>query len=326
MSRLKTNVRLIIISIFLCFLSLQAQASLDDIEIRVLPESIVYGDQYSLGDIAELDGFDIEMIRQIAQIKIGASPIPGRSLVLSPRYLESKIRRKFRDARFNIKAPTKAIVSRASIKITKEQIEKIILKEINEKYSTYEDVKVSVKTRLKDIFIPKGKASYEMSMLGKKEHIGGYNSWTLSFKLNQKEVKKLLIRVKVDVFDNVYVAKSKITKGKLIEKDDLKKVKKDISRERKNYQTSTDLIIGKQARRDIFTNESIKTNLIESPVILDKGSPVRVVYKTKNLHLTNLAKAMKSGRKGDIIPVKTLKSKSTIYAMVVDSKHVEVIL
>ena len=51
-----------------------------------------------------------------------------------------------------------------------------------------------------------------------------------------------------------------------------------------------------------------------------------VIYQTKNLKLTNIAKAMKSGRKGDIIPVKTLNGKVTIYAVIIDSKNVEVIL
>lgn len=326
MSRWTHIYRTIFICFLVCFFSVQVQAAFEDIEIRVLPESVVYNNQYSLGDIAELDGFDIDAIKKLAQIKIGTSPIPGRSLVLSTRYLKSKIRQKFRDVKINIKVPQKAIVSRASIKISKDQIKKIILAEVKDKYSKYEEIEITLKTTLKDIYIPKGKASYTMKMLGKKEQIGGYNSWMLSFNLNQKEVKKLLIRVKVDVFDNVYVAKSKITKGKLIQKTDLKVIKKDISRERKNFKTVPDLIVGKQARRDIFTNESIKQNLVQRPIILDKGTPVKVVYKTKNLHLTNIAKAMKSGRKGDVIPVRTLKSNSTIYAMIVDSKHVEVIL
>lgn len=326
MSLLIQKFRSALTTLLFCTVAFQTQAAIENIEIRILPESIVYNTHYSLGDIAELDGFNIDAIKKMAQMNIGTSPVPGRSLVLSPRYLKSKIRQKFKDVKFNIKLPTQAIVSRASIKISKDQIKKIIISEIKDNYKQYEDVRISVKTKLKDIFIPKGKASYKMSRLGKKSHIGGYNSWTLSFKLNEKEVKKLLVRVKVNVFDNVYVAKSKITKGKLIKKADLKMVKKDISKERKNFKATPKLVVGKQARRDIFTNESIKDHLVQKPVILDKGTPVKVVYKTKNLHLTNIAKAMKSGRKGDIIPVRTLKSNSTIYAMIVDSKHVEVIL
>jgi len=148
----------------------------------------------------------------------------------------------------------------------------------------------------------------------------------LNFSLNSKPIKKLIIRAKVDVFEDVTVAKGNIEKGTLLQKSDITVVKKNISRERVNYQPKPELIVGQQARRNIFKNEALKSHLIEAPVIMQKGAPVKVIFQTKNLTLTNLAKAMKSGRKGDVIPVKTLNGKVTIYAVIIDSKNVEVTL
>ena len=310
----------------LLFTSGNRFANTDLIEIRILPESIVYQERYTLGEIAELDGFDVETIQELAKVKIGVSPIPGKSHFISKYQIFSRIKNKFRNHQFNINIPPKAIVSRASLKIPREQIKQIIESEISKQYHQYADIKITIKTKLNDIFIPKGKASYEVKRVAKTGLIGGYNSWMLNFKLNGKPAKKLIVRAKVDVFEDVTVAKGNIEKGTLVQKSDITVVKKNISKERFNYQPKANLVVGKQARRDIFKNEAMKSHLVELPVIMQKGTPVKVIYQTKNLKLTNIAKAMKSGRKGDIIPVKTLNGKVTIYAVIIDSKNVEVVL
>ncbi|MBU3917030.1 flagellar basal body P-ring formation chaperone FlgA, partial [bacterium] len=275
------------IAILVCTSSL-AIADIDTIEIRVLPESVVYGEYYQLGDIAELDGFDVESIQKLAKLQIGKSPLPGHSHIISHGQVKRRINTDFPKKKFQIFLPSRPMVSRASLKISVKQLENIALKEIKSYYTDYEDIKVTIKTRLNDIFIPKGSASYEMKRIGESRQVGGYSSWNLSLKLDQKEVKKILIRAKVDVFDQISVAKSEIRKGDRITKDDLGSIKKDISRERKGYQSNPDLIVGQYARRDIFKNESVNSNLIEHPVIVTKGSPIKLIYNTPNLSFSNI--------------------------------------
>ena len=174
--------------------------------------------------------------------------------------------------------------------------------------------------------MPKGNVTYQIKTVGKPGRIGGDSTWILILELDKKETKRLLIRAKVTVFDEVVVAKTRIQKGKLVQKTDLTTIKKNISKERPGYKVRKDLVVGQQARRDILVNESVKSSLVESPMVMRKGAPVRLVYQTKNLRFSNVAIAMKSGRKGDVIPVRTMKSKKTIYAVIVDANNVEVLL
>ena len=313
-------------TIFLTFVSIQAFADIEEIEIRVLPESIVYQEYYTLGDIAELDGFDVESIQKLAKIRIGKSPLPGRSYLISRGTIQRKLKGNFGKKNLKIILPKKPTVSRASIKISSKQLENIVLKEIKDQFQNYEDIKITVKTKLKDIYIPKGKASYKIKRIGKNNKIGGYSSWMLTLMLDQKPTKKVLVRAKVDVFDNVLVAKGVIDKGSKIEKTDLIEVKKDISKEKIGFMAENQQIIGQHARRDIFENESVSDRLVGRPILVEKGMPVKVVFKSKNLTLSNTGKAMKSGRKGDVIPVRTLRSKKIVYTVVIDSKNVEVAL
>jgi flagellar basal body P-ring formation protein FlgA len=311
---------------FLTFVSIQAFANTEEIEIRVLPESIVYQEYYTLGDIAELDGFDVETIQKLAKIRIGKSPLPGRSYLISRGTIQRKLKGKFDKNNLKIILPKKPTVSRASLKISSKQLENIVLKEIKGQFQNYEDVKITIKTKLKDIYIPKGKASYKIKRIGKNNKIGGYSSWMLTLMLDQKPAKKVLVRAKVDVFDNVLVAKGVIDKGSKIEKTDLIEVKKDISKEKIGFMAKNQQIVGQHARRDIFENESVRDRLVGRPIVVQKGMPVKVVFKSKNLMLSNTGKAMKSGRKGDVIPVRTLRSKKIVYTVVIDSKNVEVAL
>lgn len=311
---------------FLLFFSPETYASLDTIEIRILPESIAYGEYYVLGDIAELDGFDVETIQNLAKTKMGKSPLPGHSHIMSRHQIQNRLKRENSKLKLKLIMPSRPIISRASLKVTKNQLEKIILSEIQSQFKEFQDIKITVRTRLKDIYIPKGEASYKIKRLGKNVKIGGYSSWMLSLLLDQKEVKKILIRVKVSIFDEVIVAKGKITKGEQIKEEDVVKVKKDISKERKGFKSSQKLIIGEYARRDIYKNESLKTNLVEKPLLIKKGSHIKIIYQSASLYLTNIAVAMKSGKKGEVIPCRTLKSKKTVYAIVTDAKNAMILL
>ncbi len=304
----------------------QVLADIHTIEIRVLPESIVYNEYYSLGDIAELDGFDVEMIQKLAKIQIGKSPMPGKSLVVSHGNIRRRLNNLEKNREFKVVLPSKPMVSRASIKIDKGQLLELVEKEIRSEYKKYDQVTIDLKSTLRDVYLPKGNATYDIERVGGKYQIGGNSTWTLKLLVDGKEFKKLFVRAKITVYDDVLVAKSGISRGRTIEQADLHSIKKNISNEKPDYRTEQKLIVGQQAKRNIGKNESIKRNLVQNPVLIKKGAPVKLVYKTRNLLLTNIVKALKEGKKGDVIPVRPLTGKRTIYAVVVDENNVEVAL
>lgn len=301
-------------------------ADIDSIEVRVLPESIVYNEYYNLGDIAELDGFDIETIQALAKLQIGKSPLPGRSYRVSQGILQRKIEQFTTDRKIKIVMSSKPIVSRASVKIDDQQIRQLVIKEINTYYSNYDQVEIEIRTKLKDVYLPKGQISYEVSRIGKSIKIGGISTWKFKLLVDGVEFKKLFVRAKISVFDDVVVAKSRIPRGEKIQKADVRTIKKNISKEHVGYKSEPRLLVGQKAQRDIGKNETVKKQYVDDPILIKKGSPIKLVYKTKNLLLTNIVKALKSGKKGDVIPVRPLQGDRTIYAIVMDENSVKVAL
>lgn len=312
--------------ILMSFTTLLAKSDIKTIEVRVLPESVVYNKTYTLGDIAEFNGFDVKAIQSLAKLEIGQSPLPGRSYVVSHGKIRYRLNTFDTDNEINIIFPSRPIVSRASIKISKEQIEKLLREEILRQYRDYENVKFQIRSRLEDVFIPKGKTSYEVERIGNRYLVGGNSTWTFKLFTDNEEVKKLYVRVKVEVFDEVLVARDRITKGEKIDKSDLTPIMKDISNEKADFKYASKPIIGKFARRDIHENETVKRKLVEKPVLVEKGDPVKLIYRSRNMVVTNIVKALKSGKKGDVIPVRTFSGDRTIYAVIIDSNIVEVAL
>ncbi|OGH04480.1 MAG: flagella basal body P-ring formation protein FlgA [Candidatus Lambdaproteobacteria bacterium RIFOXYD1_FULL_56_27] len=299
---------------------------LNKVEIRVMPEAVVYGDTYQLGDIAELDGFDIDLTTRLSKIEIGKSPLPGNSQKLSKGQIDAKMRGLVHPDQYKLILPKEPLVSRASILIEKDQLSQVIVEEIKKNFSEYKDVQVEIQTHLKDQYIPKGEATYVIKRIGTPQKVGGFGSWAVNLEVDRKLYKKLVVRAKVSVVEDVVVAKDVIAKGATISEEDLAKVPKDISNEAADFTDNPGLVVGQQARRDIGKNESIRTHLVEEPVILEKGQPVRLVFQSAGVYLSNMAIAMRDGKKGDVIPVQILGNKKTVYAVVIDAKQVEVAL
>ena len=303
-----------------------SMGGVDLIEVRILSHVSVDGEEYSLGQIAELDGFDIEAIQELAGLRMGRSPLPGKSLPITQSMIKAKLNRVMKANQYKLKMAKKTKITRSYSLVSAKEIKTKLKATILEKFKNYDEVKINLKTRIKDQMLPKGKANFAINQIGKSEQIGGWSSWRVSLNSDGKEHKQILVRAKIDVVDEVTVAKSRIKKGSKIGKQDLITVKKDISKEKRGYQPAADMVVGQQAKRDIHRMESLKPELVEEPVIVQKGSPIRIVYQSKSLYLTNLGVAMKSARRGDMIPVRTLRNKTTVYAIIKDAKTAEVAL
>ena len=299
---------------------------IDTIEVRILKEIKVTGADYRLGEIAELDGFNIEKISELAKIRMGRSPLPGKSVPLTSSIVKSRLNRVLRPAQYKLIMPKQSYLSRDHKLVTAKEIKGKLHEIINDLYKGYDEVRVNIRSRIKDQYLPVGETSFKIARVGKADRLGGHTSWKVKLMHDGKEYKTLMIRAKVDVIDEVVVAKGRITRGDKIVEGDLIKRKKNISQEKLGFKPKGDIVVGQQAKRDINANEAMKANLVEEPVIVDKGATIKIFYRSENIYLTNIGVAMKSAKRGDLIPVRTVSNRKTIYAIVRDQNMAEVAL
>lgn len=299
---------------------------IDTIEVRILKEIKVSGDDYRLGDIAELDGFNIEKIGDVAKIRIGRSPLPGKSVPITSSMVKSRLNRVLKSSQYKLIMPKHAQITRSHQLVSAKAISKKLHEIIEGLYKDYDEVRINVRSKIKDQYLPEGESSFQISRVGKADRLGGHTSWKVQIMHNKKEYKTLMVRAKVDVIDEVVVAKGRISRGDKIAQKDLVKKMRNISQEKTGFSPGKDVVVGQQAKRDINQNEAMKANLVEEPVIVSKGAPIKIFYRSANIYLTNLGVAMKSAKRGDLIPIRILANRKTIYAIVRDEKMAEVAL
>lgn len=321
--------RLIQLGISIALLALAPVAHAEEInliEIRALSTASVQGEIFTLGQVAELDGFDIEKIQTLSAVKIGRSPQPGKSRKVTISQIKSGINRHLRMKEYKLHMATPLILTRTGQELAASKIENSVNSAIMEAHRDYEEVEIKIKTQIKPMLLPIGKLTLEVLRVGRSRLIGGPSSWKVRAMVDGKKFRELLVRADINVYGEVTVAKGQIKRGDKIAKKDLTTITRDISGEKVGFNPISEVAVGQQAKRDIHQNEVIKNHFTEAPIVMEKGNHVRVVYQSANLYLTNIGIAMKSGRKGDMIPIRLMDSKKTLYAVIKDSKIAEILL
>src|SRR5262249_13961339 len=112
--------------------------------------------------------------------------------------------------------------------------------------------------------------------------------------------------------------------GEIIMADDIAWIDVRSDRVGANVVSDQAQIVGKMPRRPIRANEPIRTNDLQVPIAIKKGTVVSVVYSTGAMTLTIQGRAMEDGPLGGPVRVMNTKSNRVIDAVVVDGRTVRV--
>ena len=133
---------------------------LERIEVRVLPMAVVAGAEFTLGDVAELDGFDVEAIAKLAQLSLGRSPQPGRTLRLNASFIKPRLAKIVDAQRVHLHVPPGAEVRRAAQVVSGEMIAARVLALAAEQAGTGpENLEQELVGRVRDAVLPKGEVA-----------------------------------------------------------------------------------------------------------------------------------------------------------------------
>lgn len=77
-----------------------------------------------------------------------------------------------------------------------------------------------------------------------------------------------------------------------------------------------ELLIGKVARRTLLPGQPITINAVESPKLVRRGVPVRLVFVEGGLTIITYAEPMQSGSAGEVIRVRNTESGTVITGVV----------
>ena len=294
------------------------EADPERIQVRILPNAQVHGESYTLGEIAELDGFDVKLLKELAALEIGRSPLPGRSLRLSDGMIRSRLRRAVEDSRLALIVPEQAQVTRAAVRVAGAEIEEIVLaRAAAEAGANAEDLRQELSGTIPDAVLPKGELEWQVEPLGRHLASSGERTYLVVARVNGQDAWRTTVRLKQKVYDEVVVAARPLRRNQAIASDDVKLVRRPLTdADPSRVIGSLEQVLGKQARRPIGANELIQTEMLLQPVDVEEGGRVMVVYRTTRVILEVPGVALVNGHVGDFIPVKNLQSGRVIYGII----------
>ncbi len=127
------------------------------------------------------------------------------------------------------------------------------------------------------------------------------------------------------MYKKVIVAAQPVRRGEIMTKENIKWERKDISMIRSGYFNKSDLVLNKQATRNLMAGAVLNRTSVQEPRIIKKGDKVSIKAKLPNLMISMAGIAMMDGIKGLLIRVKNINSKQIIQAQVINTRQVSVL-
>jgi len=300
--------------------------AMDEILVRILPSAEVKGDTFTLGEIAEFDGFDVENAASLAKVNLGRSPSPGRPMSISEPLIRSRLAGMVQADRVKLIVPRNAQVIRASQAIQAADIEKIVMTQaMKDAGAESSDVKQELMTPVTDLQFPVGDVDWQVEQLGKHMVPGGDRTYQVTARVDGKEVWRSLLRVRQKVYQTIVVAKRPIRRDETIGSDDVTTVRRTLNASKEaGFIGSLKGAVGMIAKRPIAQDEPINEGMVKSPAAITEGSRVQVFYETPLLVMDVPGVAMVSGQVGSFIPVRNLQTGKIVYGVIQKDDRVKV--
>ncbi|MDH4246614.1 MAG: flagellar basal body P-ring formation chaperone FlgA [Deltaproteobacteria bacterium] len=304
----------------------RGEPAVNSIQVRVVPMAEVMGSSFVLGDVAELDGFDIERVKKLAAISIGKSPRAGQHLGLNESLLRTRLGRTVDLEGVEFLVPKDAQVVRASQVIPAAEVGRVVMETAARiAGGDPESLRQEIIGTQGDVVLPRGEVNWEVTALGSALTPGGTRSFRIIGRVGDEEGWRGLIRVGQSVTAEVVVAKRPIRRNQVIEAEDVGLDRADVARMKQEmFLTDLTRVVGSKAQRPIGPGEWISAALVRAPMDVKEGGRVMVVYASERLNLNTPGVAMTHGRVGDFIPVRNLQTGRVVYGIIQPNETVKV--
>jgi len=106
-----------------------------------------------------------------------------------------------------------------------------------------------------------------------------------------------------------------IPRGRIITEDDIE-FRDLVDGGAMRYLEDPQLIIGKEARRDLAKGAPLRASDLAAPLLMKRGATATIVLEAPGLRLTQIASALENGAEGDLIRFRNVNSGAEIRAIV----------
>ena len=299
-------------------------ASSQEIEITLLPRASVVGDEVRLTDIALIEGPDRALKRDLAQLVITKSPKPGRSLKIRKDYVTYRLRTSGLPLdRLRYNSVPSISVFRQYQAIDQKAV-RSIFEEYLDSHEPYAGQEWEL-ARLQTGVLPR----LPVGRLTKKIIPGssmnpGHLTLSIILYVNDSEAGQIRASGRINVFSQAIVAARAIERGRIIDADDIRPARINITQTRQALVDDPKKIIGLSSRRRILPGKPILLRDLKERTAVKKGDNVIILAESGSIRITATGRAKQDGIIGKKIAVLNLTSKKVIMAEVLNPSLVKV--
>ncbi len=303
-------------------------APADTVDIKVLPQAEVFGETYTLGEIAEFDSTDLKAVEALARVNVGRAPMPGGMQRLSKAYLQAQLNRQHDVAqeRIRLTVPPTATVVRSAQRVSRQELERVVLHFAKSSIpADAGDYRQELETPVSEILLPKGDVTWDVEPLGTYLGPGGDRNFRVDAKINGKSVWRNIVRVRQAVFQDVVVTTHPMGRNQPIAEADVTLVRRDMSQlGGGSYLTSIAAAVGKRTVRPLNRDELLDASLVVAPLDVRAGGRVMLEYIAPGIALHAPGVAMVGAKIGEFIPVRNLDTGKIVHGVLRNEETVEV--
>lgn len=312
------------ISLLIFCLAAQAKNA-PSVTVTVRATSEVAGRVFTLGEIAEINGSDAALVKQLAAVEVGTSPLPGLSRPLAPRDILARLRYSHIDMkRIALVCPPSVLITRGGQELAAEEVIRVavgVLESTENRgegrpTSTYEPLPLPAR-----LFVPAGKREYQP---GTPRIQAASALVPVTVLVDGKPAKTVEVAFNVRRTAQALVATKTLEAHTVLRADDVTMVSVDLPPGAPVPLTDVQAAIGKRTTRRILQGQTLPANAVENVPVIAAGAKVTAEVVVGGVHITAPAIARTAGAVGDRIRVFVTDTKKELQGIIVDASTVRV--
>ena len=174
-----------------------------------------------------------------------------------------------------------------------------------------------------DMRLPAGKLRYEAEMPGTLRY-GSVHPVHIRLFIDEKLYRRVICYYRLQVFDQVLVAGMDLPLEKAIPQSAVRVEEREVAGGQGRYLSKFEEIAGRVPVRYVHMGQPLEQNMLQNPVVIHSGTPVKLVTHYKGIQVSAEGIAMQKGRVGGRIKVRNAHSLRILQGKVIDAATVEI--
>lgn len=276
-------------------------------ELRLLPRIVVDGDEITLGDM-------FGDIGEAGDIVVARAPAPGKRLGVTVARIHRLVRGQGL-AWTPLRGLKSITVNRTGRRIPAFAIESAILDAIADEAGG-KTLSITLANRNREFFVAKNAAGdLDVEYLTYEARTGRFVVGLVAAYGTPDEAHAEYSGRAIETVELPVLNRS-FKKGEIITDGDIEWLEWHAQRVPRDALTDIADLVGLAARRSLRSGYPVRERDVREPVVVAKGSNVRLVYRTSMMVLTAVGRALEDGAMGSVIRVLNSHSKVVVEARV----------